>query len=114
MRCVIVLASLSLAACSTANLQNNSLRPGMPAAEVRASLGEPRNRQFKGSREAWQYCSTSLLIHSNNDYTVVWLMEGKVVGQQSYTQPAGGLCEAAFRTIDWANAPDHTIEHRVR
>jgi hypothetical protein len=44
---------LGLTACATQVLhQASTLAPGATPAQVRALLGEPQNRQFRGNQEA--------------------------------------------------------------
>ena len=40
-------------------------------------LRSPGNRQFKGNKEAWQYCETGGMA---DDYITVWLINGVVAG----------------------------------
>ena len=46
---------LLISAC--ANTKMLTIQAGMSKEEVRATLGEPGNRQFHNDMEVWQYCS---------------------------------------------------------
>ena len=87
--------------------------PGMSKREVSDLLGPPQNRQFSGSNEAWQYCQTSVW-GTTDKFVVVWFFQGQVTGLTSYTESKGGLCTSFFRSVNWEDAPDHTIEVRQR
>ena len=91
----------------------NLIAPGMSKKEVLGILDAPGNRQFKGKDEAWQYCQTSVW-GTTDKYAVVWFFDGKVTGMNTYQQSGIGMCETFFKTVNWENAPDHTIEFRER
>ena len=84
----------------------------MTAEEVRISMGEPQNRQFQGENEAWQYCSTDYSGFEADHYVLIWLYKGTVTGMQTYRNTLYGSCESFFRTVDWEEAPDVSIEIR--
>jgi hypothetical protein len=78
---------LGLNACATQVLHHaNALAPDATPAQVRAVLGEPHERQFRGNQEAWQYCETGLL---QDTFVIVWFAESKVTGLSTYHNAVG-------------------------
>jgi hypothetical protein len=90
------------------------INQGQSKDEVLKIMGNPGNRQFKGNNEAWQWCETDQVGFSGDDYVVVWFYDGKVTGVTTYKNTQIGNCEMFFRTINWEDAPDKIIEHRIR
>jgi len=86
----------------------------MSGSELRFAMGEPQDRQFKGTNEAWQYCATDYSGLKADDYVLVWLANDAVTGMQTYRNSKKGTCESFFRTVDWEQAPDTSIEIRQR
>ena len=118
MRNSFVLAACLLAAgCGTGNIKgmenSSSVEPGDSKQDVIAKLGEPGDRQFSGTDEAWQYCRTNF---RSSDYRVIWFANGRVTGLNTYTNSdtAGSLCGSHFRQVNWHDAPDRVIEIRER
>jgi len=54
--------------------------------------------------EVWQYCRTKRFMPVN-DVVVVWFLERKVTGVETYKNVGFGGCEMFFRTLKWENAP---------
>jgi hypothetical protein len=103
-----------LSACATQPLTKKTLliEPGMSKDDVLSVMGSPGNRQFKGNKEAWQYCQTGW---SADEYILIWLVDGTVAQTQTYANTEhGGLCTSFFRTVDWEEAPDAVVEIRSR
>jgi len=112
MRIIILFCALLMASCANSLMKKSVLiEPGMSKQEVAATLGAPQNRQFNGRKEAWQYCETGAIV---DDYTIIWLVDGRVVGTQSYNNNRQGICSSFFQTINWEDAPDSIIEFRHR
>jgi len=86
---------------------------GQSMTDVQTILGTPQNRQFSGRNEAWQYCETSY-GPAGDDYVIVWFFDSKVTGITTYKNYETGFCESFFRTIQWEDAPNNVIEHRIR
>ena len=86
---------------------------GMSKNEVAELLGPPGNRQFSGDNEAWQYCQTSILAAADK-FIVIWFYRDEVTGLTSYTDSRFGMCDSFFRSVNWEDAPDHTVEVRQR
>lgn len=116
MRVCALFFSLFLVACAAPQLIANSVEisPGQTKQDVVKILGPPENRQFQGRNEAWQYCETDMTGFSGDDYVVVWFFDGVVTGMNNYKNTLIGGCEMFFRDIRWEDAPDSTIEIRVR
>ena len=111
----ILIVFLQACASKSAVVKNSaSLTPGMSASDVRKALGEPQNRQFEGKNEAWQYCSTDFTGLETDHYVLVWLNDGVVTGMQTYRNSQTGMCGSFFRTVNWQEAPDATVEVRQR
>lgn len=112
---VAFLALALLAACASHTQFNSSsagIRAGMTADDLQKLMGPPQNRQFKGDHEAWQWCSTGYM--EADSYVLVWLTKGVVTGMQTYTNTRTGPCESFFRTANWEEAPDSTVDVRIR
>ena len=54
--------------------------------------------------EIWQYCITER-FKPVNDVVVVWFLERKVTGVETYSSVGFGGCAMFFRNIKWENAP---------
>ena len=73
---ILCTALLFCNACATQVLhQAGGIDPGATRAQVREILGNPQDRQFRGSQEAWQYCQTGLV---NDTFVVVWFVDATV------------------------------------
>ena len=103
----------ALLSCGTSGLSRKSvlIEPGMSKKEVLAILNTPGNRQFQDNSEAWQYCSTGI---SSDKYYIVWFTNGKVTGLTTYTGYGEGMCSQFYKSINWEDRPDKTIEIRHR
>jgi len=115
MRTAIVLAvCFALAGCGSLAKKAALVDIGDNTNDVRLKMGEPGDRQARGSQEAWQYCKTGAGL-GYHDYRVIWFHSGLVTGFNSYkgTRPASS-CTADFREIRWEDAPDATLEIRSR
>lgn len=113
-RCVFILLTLLLSSCvgnSVLNSKAIKITPGMSADNVLRIIGNPRDRQFNGKHEAWQWCSTGFSV---DFYVLVWLTDGIVTGMQSYKNTSPGFCSTYFRTVNWEEKPDQSIEIRQR
>jgi hypothetical protein len=98
---------LCLNACATQLLHHASaIALDASPAQVKAVLGEPQARQFRGNQEAWQYCETELL---QDTFVIVWFAEGKVMGLRTYhnaVEDSGFFSRSHLRTITWDEAPE--------
>jgi hypothetical protein len=114
---LVIIAGLFFWGCaSTSSMVRNSISvtPGQAKEEVLSVMGTPKDRQFQGKDEAWQYCATDYSGFGADQYIVVWFYDGKVTGLTSYKNQMMGNCESFFKTIKWEEAPDRSIEFRNR
>lgn len=105
--------ALILISCgTTSNLRSKQIliSPGQTYKDVINILGTPGNKQFKNSMEAWQYCQTGL---TSDLFIVIWFFEGKVTGLNSYNGNGIGNCTQFFKTINWDDGPNKTVELRI-
>lgn len=112
-----VTATILLSGCVSTNssLANFSqIQPGMSSQSVAQIMGAPQDRQFNGSQEAWQYCSTDLSGFQGDQYVLIWFQGQLVTGLQTYRNTLVGTCETYFRTVNWDEAPDVVLEIRQR
>ena len=102
----LAFAILALTACTGDRIRANSMLigPGDSREAVIAAMGPPENRTFRGSAEAWQYCSTGL---TGDTYRTVWLVNGKVASLTSRTTESHApvLCAGFFPEVDWGQVP---------
>ena len=98
---------LGLTACATQILHHASaLTPGATPTQVKALLGEPHDRQFRGHQEGWQYCETGLF---QDTFVIVWFADSKVTSLRTYHNAVGDrgfFCRSHLRTITWDEAPE--------
>lgn len=92
--------------CS-ASKNSVKVNPGMNKNEVLEIMGTPGNRQFNGTREAWQYCD--LKSDTENEYVVIWFNDNKVTGLTTYRY---GHKYGEYITINWDKAPDKKFKRR--
>lgn len=110
----ILVAATMLTACGTLEKKASLINPGDTREQVLAAMGSPGDRQFRGKDEAWQYGQTGAGF-GYHDFRVVWFHDGRVTGLTSYKDhtPASSA-SSHFKPISWEDAPDRTIEVRVR
>ena len=112
MNYLIIILALVMTSCAHQLMSKSVLlEPGMSKKELVELMGVPGNRQFKGNKEAWQYCETGGMA---DDYITVWLINGAVAGTQSYHNTGMGFCSSYFKTVNWEEAPDAVLEIRNR
>jgi len=109
---LLLMLVIGISSCGTA-LQKKSLQvePGMTKDDVVKIMGYPGNKQFKGVSEAWQYCSTGI---GSDRYYVVWFTNSSVTGMTTYSGYESGMCDKFYRTVNWEDRPNKTIEIRNR
>ncbi|MEX2219816.1 MAG: hypothetical protein WD749_13780 [Phycisphaerales bacterium] len=102
------------AACGSLEKRASLIKHGDSREAVTAAMGPPGDRQFRGTREAWQYGQTGAGF-GYHDYRVVWFTDGKVTGLTSYkSHAAASAASSHFKPIRWEEAPDYTVEVRQR
>lgn len=111
---VLSLAITGCAAQAPIALNSAGIQNGMTASEVTSIMGAPKNRQFSGDNEAWQYCATDMTGFAGDQYVLIWLYKNRVSGLETYTNTLMGSCETYFRQISFEDAPDSTVEVRYR
>lgn len=110
---IVTLILTILSGCGSLSKKAALINHGYTKEDVLKIMGPPEDRQFKGANEAWQYCETDAGI-SYDDFRIVWFHGDKVTGLTSYKQSEFGVCAAFFKSIQWDDAPDRTIEIRKR
>lgn len=96
--------------CGTLDKKTILIDAGDKKEKVVNILGIPYDRQFKQTKEAWQYCVSGAGF-GYNDHKIIWFAEGSVTGITSYRTHRSG-CVGTVKTIRWEEAPDYTIEIR--
>lgn len=109
----LLLIAFILPSCTTKKLSEKSMHivPGMTKTEVTGILGKPGNRQFLEDDEAWQWCSTDIWGFSNDQYVIVWFYNDIVTGLNTYTNYGNLNCSGFYRSINWDDRPDRSMEH---
>jgi hypothetical protein len=74
---------------------------GQNKTDVNLIMGEPGNREFKGSQEAWQYCGRAGMT---NKYIVIYFAYGKVEKLATYSQTSIGDCDQHYKPVVWDKA----------
>lgn len=110
---IVMFFSLMFVGCSSISTKSRLIKNGDSKEQVKSVMGEPEDVQFKGSKEAWQYCVTNFGV---NNFSIVWFQESKVIGTTFYKNHGspGSFCASHFESIRWENAPDSVIEIRNR
>jgi len=78
--------------------------------KVQDMFGDPTDRQFRGTQEAWTY--VDMVGINDYKYTIIWFQSGLVTGITTYRN--SGTAESGLRTINWEQAPDKVLEVRSR
>jgi hypothetical protein len=112
---VLCVAVILCSACAPRLLQQaREIHPGATQALVREVLGDPKDRQFRGAQEAWQYCETGVV---QDTFVVVWFVEGAVTGMTTYNNAVGDIglfCSSHMQPIRWADAPTLRSDRQQR
>ena len=84
----------------------DKIKVGMDESNVRKILGLPELWQSgeNEKEEVWQYCLAER-FKPVNDVIVVWFLERKVTGVETYMNVGFGGCALFFRKLKWENAP---------
>lgn len=98
-----------VAGCASIGPKVNELRPGMSKQQVLAILGEPADRSFRGTDEAWQY--SEIAGFGQCKYTTVWISNGKLVGVSTRRGGSVAGCGLGSRPVDWSQMPRREGEH---
>jgi hypothetical protein len=92
-----------LAGCASTGKALAQLEPGMPKTRVVQIAGEPADRSFRGTDEAWQY--QELVGFGQCKYTTVWIEAGKLVGVSTRRGTSVAGCGLGSREVDWSQMP---------
>lgn len=109
---------MTLTGCATtgsvSNVREKTLLIGFgdTKEKVLEVLGTPGDRSFRGSGEAWQYCSTGF---ATDTYSTIWFDDGLVTGVTSKNASlATGFCSQNFLEVDWGQRPsDQKIDINI-
>ena len=113
-KAIITIAILILTGCGSLEKKSILVSNGDSKADVVKIMGAPDDRQLKGINEAWQYCQTGAGF-GYHDYRIFWFYNSKVTGINSYkSSRAGTSCMTSIREVNWEEAPDVSVEIRVR
>lgn len=107
-----IAGSILISGCGTLDNKTILIDHGASKSDVLNIMGTPQDRQMDGSNEAWQYCKSGSSFGAN-DHKIIWFYSGKVTGIQTYRSSVSG-CTGGIRSIRWEDAPNYTIEHRMR
>jgi len=99
---MLLVVALTLGYASTGR-DVAKLEPGMTKQQVIATLGEPADRSFRGSDEAWQY--QEIAGFGQCKYTTVWLSNGKLVGLSTRRGASVAGCGLGSHEVDWSQMP---------
>jgi hypothetical protein len=101
---VLVLALIVLSGCgSTTTKAIDDVRPGLTATEVTNLLGDPTNRSFLETYEAWQY--DDIVGFGQCEYITIWF-DNEIV--QSMTSRRGSSiagCGLGSDPVNWDDMP---------
>ena len=88
----------------------DKIKVGMEEDDVRKIMDLPDFwlSSEDGKEEVWQYCLTER-FKPVNDVVVVWFLERKVTGVETYKNVGFGGCAMFFRNIIWENAPHRKL-----
>jgi hypothetical protein len=100
----VILLSILVSACASTGKAVSQLEPGMSKQRVLAILGEPADRSFRGTDEAWQY--QEIAGFGQCKYTTVWIRNGKLVGVSSRRGGSVAGCGLGSEPVDWSQFPD--------
>jgi hypothetical protein len=110
----LLILGLAFTGCGSLEKKAALINPGDTKERVLMVMGPPGDRQFKGRDEAWQYGQTGAGF-GYHDFRIIWFYDGKVTGLTSFKDYTPATSAAAhFKQIKWEEAPDHTVEVRVK
>lgn len=111
-RIYFIIFVVALFGCGTLEKKSILINIDDDKQKVLSIMGTPDDRQMQGKQEAWQYCISGAGF-GYNDHRVVWFNNGYVTGITSYKSHQTG-CVSGIRQVRWEDAPDRTLELRVR
>ena len=85
----LLVALFTIASCgATTTTATQSVKNGMSQTRVTGMLGEPRNRSFDGTHEAWLYADP--IAFGRCAYVSIWFENDKVVAMNNRTRGCFG------------------------
>ncbi|MGH8397586.1 MAG: outer membrane protein assembly factor BamE domain-containing protein [Gammaproteobacteria bacterium] len=99
-----ILAILLLGSgCASIDRNVEKLEPGMSKQQVLSIMGEPADRSFRGTDEAWRY--QEVTGFGQCKYTTIWIRQGKLVGVS--TRRGGSVfgCGLGSEPVNWQEMP---------
>jgi len=100
---MLLLSVVLLSACASTGKAVAQLEPGMTKQQVLQILGEPADRSFRGTDEAWQY--QEIAGFGQCKYTTVWISGGKLVGISTRRGSSVAGCGLGSQEVDWSQMP---------
>ena len=101
---ILGLALIGLSGCgSTTTRANEEVRPGMTADQVTSLLGEPTNRSFLETYEAWQY--DDIVGFGQCEYITIWFNNETVQSMTSRRGSSVAGCGLGSDQINWDEMP---------
>lgn len=100
---LFVLLLVGLVGCASTGKAVAKLEPGMTKAEVLQIMGQPADRSFRGTDEAWQY--QEIAGFGQCKYTTVWIADGKLVGVTTRRGSSVAGCGLGSTPVDWREMP---------
>ena len=107
-----LIVAIIIQGCGTLDNKTILINAGDEKQKVVNIMGVPYDRQFKKTKEAWQYCVSGAGF-GYNDHKIILFTDGRVTGITTYRTSRSG-CTGAVKTIRWEDAPDYTVEIRNR
>ena len=98
---------LFVTACASTGKAVARLQPGMSKQQIQSILGEPADRSFRGTDEAWQY--QELVGFGQCKYTTVWIADGKLVGISTRRGSSVAGCGLGSEEVDWSEMPTPSL-----
>ena len=110
---IFVALAIALAGCaSTTQRGKAELNPGMTTDQVRTILGDPDDRSFRASNEAWQY--QDVVGFGQCEYLTAWFLDGALHAVTTRRGSSVAGCGLGSMPVDWGQMPKPTIDVNVR
>lgn len=102
---ILLLLLLTASGCASVSHDTLKLEPGMSKQQIISIMGEPTDRSFRGTDEAWQY--QDVAGFGQCEYVTVWIAQEKLVGVSSRRGSSIAGCGLGSRPIDWRDFPNN-------
>ncbi|MGH8293413.1 MAG: outer membrane protein assembly factor BamE domain-containing protein [Gammaproteobacteria bacterium] len=100
---LILTVILFEAGCASLSHHVEQLEPGMSKQQVLSIMGEPANRSFRGTNEAWQY--QEVVGFGQCQYTTIWIRQNNLVGVSTRRGGSIAGCGLGSEPINWQEMP---------